>query len=109
MPVREISVSELQKLRSGGSDVFVLDVRSRDEYDYANIGPDLLVPLDELVDRMPELSPHENAHVVVMCRSGARSAQACNYLMQQGFSNVSNLRGGIRAWSVEVDPKVPLY
>jgi len=108
MSLHEISVSELQKLRKDGS-VFVVDVRSRDEYDYANIAPDLLVPLDELMERMPELSSHQNDHVVVMCRSGARSAQACNYLIHQGFSNVSNLRGGIRAWSVEVDPSVPLY
>ncbi len=110
MKIAEISVGQLNELRNAdqdsGQNVFILDVRSQDEYNAANIDADMLIPLNELPASVDRLVKHKDDHVVIMCRSGSRSAQACAFLMQNGFTNVANLRGGIRAWSAEIDPTV---
>lgn len=109
MSIPEVSVKELKEIRDTESDCFLLDVRSQDEYDFANIGADQLVPLDQLADQLDDLISRKDEHVVVMCRSGSRSAQACEFLRSNGFTNVFNLKGGIREWSMEIDPSVPMY
>lgn len=109
MAIPEVSVKELKEIRDSESECFLLDVRSQDEYDFANINADRLVPMDQLEDQLDDLLAHKDERIVVMCRSGARSAQACEYLKSNGFTNVSNLKGGIREWSMEIDPSVPMY
>jgi adenylyltransferase/sulfurtransferase len=107
--VPEIQVTEYLALRQSECPPFLLDVRGPDEYVTANLGG-ALIPLDELEERLGELEAHRaDALIVVHCRSGARSARAVARLHQLGFSNAVNLRGGILAWSDEVDPSVPKY
>lgn len=104
--IPEISVQELQALREANADVFILDVRNPDEYALCNLGGHL-IPMSELPSRLDELNQEQ--HIVVHCHAGGRSRRATEYLMQQGFQNVFNLRGGITAWANEIDPKMAKY
>ena len=84
----------------------MLDVREPYEYDVANIGAPL-IPLGELPERVIELD--RSSPLAVHCRSGARSAKAVKLLKDAGFQDVYNVKGGILAWSEEIDPSVPKY
>ena len=104
--VPEISVEELKRKLDAKEDVFVLDVREPHEYKICNISGHL-IPLNDLPKRVQELDPSKET--VVHCRSGARSAKAVGFLRQAGFTNVTNLAGGILAWADRIDPKMPKY
>jgi adenylyltransferase/sulfurtransferase len=104
--VPEISVEELKKKLDAREDIFVLDVREPHEYKICNINGHL-IPLNDLPKRVQELDPGKET--VVHCRSGVRSAKAVGFLRQAGFTNVTNLAGGILAWADRIDPKMPKY
>jgi sulfur-carrier protein adenylyltransferase/sulfurtransferase len=89
-------------------DIFVLDVREPHEYLIANLGAPQ-IPVGEVERRIGELAAQKNREVVVHCRSGARSQKAALLLKQAGFTNVSNLAGGILAWADKIDPSMPKY
>ena len=101
-----MTVEELKQRRDRGDDLFVLDVREPHEYQICNIGGHL-IPLGDLASRVNELD--SSREIVAHCRSGKRSAEASEFLRKAGFRKVSNLKGGILAWSDEVDPSVPKY
>ena len=84
-----------------------MDVREPHEYQIASIPQARLIPLGELGRRSGELDLDDE--IVVHCKSGGRSAKAVEFLRQQGFKDVSNMRGGILAWSDKIDPRVPKY
>jgi rhodanese-related sulfurtransferase len=86
--------------------LLILDVREPFEHEIANLGG-ILIPLGELPARFTELDPE--AHTVVLCHHGIRSAQAVAFLRSKGFTNTHNLAGGIDRWSNEVDPNTPTY
>ena len=102
----DISVEELKKRLDRGDDLFVLDVREPHEYQICNIGG-YLIPLNDLPKRVSELD--SAVEIVAHCKSGVRSAKACDFLRQAGFRKVKNMKGGITAWSDKVDPHVPKY
>lgn len=102
----EISVEDLKKKLDGGEKVVLVDVREQSEYNFANLGGKL-IPLGELQRRHGEID--KNADLVVYCHRGSRSQRAVEFLYEQGFSHVKNLVGGIDAWSVKIDKKVPRY
>jgi molybdopterin/thiamine biosynthesis adenylyltransferase/rhodanese-related sulfurtransferase len=104
--VPEITVQELKQKMDAGEDINVLDVREPHEYDVANIGVKL-VPLGELPRRLAEFDQNEN--FAIHCKTGGRSATAVKLLQDAGFGNVYNVKGGITAWSEEIDPSVPKY
>lgn len=104
--VPEISVQNLQAMREAKADFLLLDVRNQDEYDYCNLGGKL-IPLAELATRIHELDPQQA--IVIHCHAGGRSRRATEFLLQQGFTQVHNLKGGISAWAREIDPKMPTY
>ncbi|MGI9050804.1 MAG: rhodanese-like domain-containing protein, partial [Rubrobacteraceae bacterium] len=104
--VPEISVGDLKSKLDNDEDVFVLDVRELHEYEVANIGAKL-IPLGELPQRLAELDQDDN--FAIHCKSGARSAKAVKLLQDAGFENVYNVKGGITAWSEEIDASVPNY
>lgn len=106
MSVPEISVQELEALRNADTDVFILDVRNQDEYDICNLGG-YLIPFKELPSRLNELNPDQA--IIVHCHAGGRARRATELLINEGFKNVRNLRGGITAWANEIDPKMPKY
>ena len=102
----EITVGELKGRIGNGDKVSVLDVREPHEYEVANIGA-RLIPLAELPERLVELDQDET--LAVHCKTGGRSARAVKFLQEAGFQNVYNVKGGIDAWSEEIDPSVPKY
>ena len=104
--IPQISVKELKARLDAKEDLFILDVREPYEYKIANIGGHL-IPLNTIPDHISELDPKRE--IIVQCRSGARSQKAAELLAQNGFTKVSNLTGGILAWSAEVDPTVQKY
>jgi adenylyltransferase/sulfurtransferase len=104
--VPEITVQELKEKLENGGGLAVLDVREPHEYEVANIGA-RLIPLGELPERLVELDKDET--LAVHCKTGGRSARAVKLLQDAGFENVYNVKGGITAWSEEIDPSVPKY
>jgi len=93
----DISVQELkQKLDAKESFVFI-DVREPWEYEEFNLGAKL-IPLGEILGRIPELEEHKNDEIVIHCKSGGRSGMAQALLQGQGFTNVRNVLGGVLAW-----------
>jgi len=102
-----ITVRDLKDRLDKGDTIFLLDVREPHEYSMAKIEGSVLIPLGELPLSLDKLN--SNDEIVALCHRGMRSADAVGFLMQQGFSNVKNLIGGIDAWSIEVDPEVPRY
>ena len=83
-------------------------MREPHEYPIANLGAPL-IPVGSIEGRIGELVAQKNSEVIVHCRSGARSQKAALILKQAGFTNVSNLAGGILAWADKIDPSMPKY
>ena len=106
--VPEVTVHDLKKRIDDESSFLLLDVRQPEEYEVANLNGKL-IPLAELPDRLEEIDSYRNQPVVVHCRSGKRSAKAVSFLHNQGFEQAVNLKGGILAWSEEIDSSVPTY
>jgi adenylyltransferase/sulfurtransferase len=107
--VREISAAELLALQKQGEPLLLLDVRQPEEWRRARIEGAQLLPLGELESRLAELSDWKERRVIAHCHLGGRSAAACQILASAGFTDLSNLVGGIDAWSLTVDPAVPRY
>jgi adenylyltransferase/sulfurtransferase len=106
--IPQITVEELKKKLDSGEKVFVLDVREPHEAPIANIGAPL-IPVGQIESRIAELAERKNDEIVVHCRSGARSQKAALSLKAAGFTNVSNLAGGILAWADKIDPTMAKY
>jgi adenylyltransferase/sulfurtransferase len=106
--IPQITVEELKRKLDAKEDIFVLDVREPHEYLIANLGAPQ-IPVGEVERRIGELAAQKNREVIVHCRSGARSQKAALVLKQAGFTNVSNLTGGILAWADKIDPSMPKY
>jgi adenylyltransferase/sulfurtransferase len=104
--IPQMSVKELKQRMDAGEDLFVLDVREPFEYQIANIGA-TLIPQGQVPQRLAEIDPARE--IVVHCRSGARSQRIAEFLAASGYARVSNLAGGILAWSDEIDASVPKY
>jgi adenylyltransferase/sulfurtransferase len=105
--VPEITCSELkQKIDSKKSFVLV-DVREPHEYQISKIAGSTLIPLGEIPKRWQEIP--QDQEIVLQCKAGIRSAKALLFLQQQGYKKLLNLKGGIDAWSEEIDPSLPRY
>lgn len=105
---RDLSPAGLQKLlHSKPANLILLDVRTPQEYVICSLEGAMLIPLNDLPTRLKELG--KGKHYVVYCHHGVRSRSACQILRESGFAHVSNLRGGISAWSKEIDKSVPQY
>lgn len=106
--MEEITATELKQRLDDGEDIQIIDVREPYEYDLARLENSKLIPLGEVVDRISEIDP--TRETVVHCMGGVRSARAIDDLRAAGFAGrLTNLKGGISAWSNEVDPSVPNY
>lgn len=106
MSVPEISVQELDALLKAKADVFILDVRNADEFAICNLGGHL-IPFKDLPERLDELN--RDQHIVIHCHAGGRSRRATEFLLNEGFTRVQNLRGGVTAWANEIDPTMAKY
>lgn len=104
--MNEITVQELKEKIDSGEDFQLIDVREDFEFETSNLGGQL-IPLGGILIEADKVS--RNKPVVVMCRSGKRSAAAIMQLQQLGYTNLSNLQGGILAWAAEIDPTLNVY
>ncbi|MFN6535432.1 MAG: rhodanese-like domain-containing protein [Nostoc sp. EkiNYC01] len=110
--IAHISVEQLaQRLADGDSTIQLVDVREPQELAIASIEGFVNLPLSEFAewgDQVPTLF-NPQAETLVLCHHGIRSAQMCQWLIAQGFTNVQNISGGIDAYSKLVDPSIPQY
>jgi len=96
--MQNISVEELKRRMDAGEQLNIVDVREQDEKAEFNIGG-ILMPLGNILNmQVDELEDLKDDELIVYCRSGNRSMQACLFLETMGFSNCKNLTGGIQAW-----------
>ena len=104
--VKEITPKELEK-RLNKNEIQLIDVREWNEYNYCRIEGAEVITMTNIYSAV--INPEEGKDMVVYCHTGVRSYHAAQILMERGFENVYNLRGGIDAYSVEVDPEIPRY
>ena len=102
--MKEISVVQLKALLDAGTAPKVIDVRETWEFETDHIEAEN-IPLATLPEHLSALAEYKDKDLILACRSGGRSGRATQYLMQQGFTNVMNLSGGMLAWKTFVDPK----
>ncbi|MEO1432107.1 MAG: rhodanese-like domain-containing protein [Cyanobacteria bacterium J06632_19] len=110
--MNQITVEELAKrLSSSESSVQLVDVREPQEVSTASITGFINLPLSQFADWSHDINTRLEAdkETLVLCHHGIRSAQMCQWLTSQGFTNVKNITGGIDAYSMLVDPSVPQY
>lgn len=104
----EVTVQQMkQSLENPALGIRVIDVRESAEYEIAKVTGTTLLPLSQLPQRFSELDP--NARYYVHCKSGVRSLKAVQFLKEKGFKFAKSVKGGITAWSEEINPKVPKY
>ncbi len=103
----EITPVQLEGRMKAGEPVTIIDVREPHEYQICNIPSSKLIPVNEVPNRVNELSTAED--IVVHCHTGGRSSWAVSFLRQLGFRRIKNLTGGIDAWAEQIDPSMPRY
>lgn len=94
---RNLAAKEAAALQKQNGDLFLLDVRTFEEYRQARLESAQLIPIDQLAGRLTEI-PRDRP-ILVYCAVGSRSSQVANYLVRQGYAEVYNLYGGIYSWS----------
>lgn len=111
----EVTVQEINAKRQAGETFLWLDVREQDEVHTVQITDKRItvLPLSELAQRqlaaLPSQAQAQDAEIVVFCHHGMRSAQVTSWLLQQGWTNVKSMAGGIDAWAHEIDPTIGTY
>lgn len=105
--MKEVTVQELKKLMDEGGNFQLIDVREPNEYEIANIGGEL-IPMGEVPTHLEKIA--KDKMVIMHCRSGGRSGNIIQWLEQNaGFDNLYNLKGGITAWSDQIDASITKY
>ena len=105
--MHDITVQELNQKLGLQASFILLDVREPDEFAIAKIAGATYIPMGEVSTRYSELDAE--SEIIVMCHSGMRSFQVMRLLQGLGFAKVKNLKGGINAWSTEIDPTIQRY
>jgi adenylyltransferase/sulfurtransferase len=104
----EVTVQEMKRaIEDPSLNIKVLDVREPQEYEIARVDGVPLYPLSTLTQRFTELDPNQSYYL--HCKAGVRSLYALQFLRQQGFKYLKSVKGGIDAWSEQIDPRVPRY
>lgn len=104
--MKEVTVLELKDMMDRNEEFQLIDVREPFEYEVSNLNG-VNIPLAGILIEAEKVS--KDIPVIIQCRSGKRSAQAIMLLEQQGYTNLSNLKGGIVAWKDEVDSDIDVY
>ncbi|MGZ3787491.1 MAG: rhodanese-like domain-containing protein [Bacteriovorax sp.] len=97
--IKECNVQELKSKIDSKENFKFIDCREQQEWDEGHISGATLLPLSELEQKFSEILPDKNAQIVVQCRSGARSMRACMFLLSSGYTNLTNVQGGIMSWA----------
>ncbi len=105
--MKEITPEELKSSMDAGNIPALLDVRETWEYEICHIDNSVNISMSQIPARMAEFNPEQE--IVVICHHGMRSLQVASYLESHGYTNISNLAGGIDAWARTVDPSMAQY
>lgn len=110
-PIAHISVEELAERLAAGDCLQLVDVREPEELAIASLNQFQNLPLSQFAQWSGQIQTQldPDTETIVMCHHGMRSAQMCHWLIDQGFTQVKNLTGGIDAYSTAVDPSIPRY
>jgi rhodanese-related sulfurtransferase len=109
MPVPEITVQEARARLVADSPPRLIDVREADEWEIVHIAGAELLPLSQWPGISTEKLADPDEALLILCHHGGRSERAAAFLIRSGFTNVTNVAGGIDAWAVEVDPLLARY
>lgn len=108
MAIKQLSVEELKGKLDQKENFRLIDCREPNEYEICRIEGSTLIPLSEFEERATEELKKDD-EIVIHCHHGGRSQQACQFLDEEGYENVTNVTGGIHAWSLKIDPSVKQY
>ncbi|AFT66220.1 MULTISPECIES: rhodanese-like domain-containing protein [Cycloclasticus] len=106
--MKKISATELSSLlEQPNHSLFLLDVREPNEFEYCHLPNSHLIPMQSIPNRLDELP--KDSPIITICHHGMRSQQVAQFLLQNGFTDVINLTGGVNAWAAQVDNSMPTY
>jgi len=105
-PIEEISVHRLKRLQDKKAEFILLDVRENFEVNISKIPGSIHIPMDQIPNRLGELDSKKD--IIIYCKSGVRSASVCEYLINKNFKSLKNVKGGIKSWSLEIDPSITI-
>jgi len=105
--IQEIHTIDLKNKIDNKDDFLLIDVREHSELEISKIKRSIHIPMAEIPNNIDQINAEKL--VVVMCKSGGRSANVCEYLLQNGFKNIYNLNGGIIKWALEIDSDMSIY
>ena len=105
--IQEIDVKTLNEKISNKENFILLDVRTDSEYFLSNIEGAIHIPMNDIPNKLNTLD--KDKEIIVQCKSGKRSAKVCQFLLNNNYESVRNLKGGIIAWANEIDPTIMVY
>jgi rhodanese-related sulfurtransferase len=105
----EIDVQAVKELLDSEHSFVFVDCREPDEYEFCRIEGTRLLPIKQVGEWLPAFEAHKGEHIVIHCHAGRRSLRLTEMLRQHGFNQVQSMKGGINAWSNEIDPRIPIY
>ena len=104
--IKECTAKELKEKLDLNESIFLVDCRENEEWNEAHIAAATLIPLSEFEAKYQTLLKDKNAKIIMQCRSGARSMKACMFLLSKGFTDLTNVEGGIMSWKQEGFPVI---
>lgn len=107
--MKQMTATELQAMLSSGVTPVMIDVREDNELIHGMIDGAIHIPMNDVPGRMEEFEPYKDKSVVLICRSGKRSAQVGQFMEHVGFTDVINLEGGMNGWAADVDTSMNVY
>ena len=105
--VREIDVKTLNEKILSNEDFILIDVRTDSEYYLSNIKEAIHMPMNTIPENLESLD--KSKEIIIQCKSGIRSEKVCEFLLNNNYKNVKNLKGGIVAWAKEIDQTIIVY
>lgn len=107
--MKQVTATELQALLASGVTPVMIDVRENHELLNGMIEGAIHIPMNDVPARLEEFEPYKEKSVVLICRSGKRSAQVGQFMEHMGFTDVINLDGGMNGWATDVDTSMTVY
>ncbi|MCG6158402.1 rhodanese-like domain-containing protein [Rubinisphaera margarita] len=105
----EVSCAQVKEMLDDERDFLLLDCREVEEYETVHIEGAKLMPMSEIVRKVGQIDEHREKPVIVYCHHGGRSLRVTKFLIDQGFTDVKSMAGGIDEWAEKIDPSKPRY
>ena len=105
--IKEIDALTLKKQIDSHADIELIDVREEYEVEICKIKDSTHIPMNQIPNHLNDLDNKKK--LIIICKSGVRSYHVCQFLHQEGFKNIYNLKGGIINWALEIDNSLELY